>query len=153
MKLKQICDEFGVDYETYKSNCDDYFHLESRQQTRGLGGIFFDNLCTDKEQNLKFIIKLALELENIYTPFIQYISKPYTDIEREYCLLRRGIYAEFIYLYDKGIKFGQNTSIHIKSMFSSLPPIIKYSDEWILTDEQQRLDAFFSKKVDWINYK
>lgn len=153
LKLRDICDEFGVDYETYKSNCDEYFYLPSREQTRGLGGIFFDNLCTDKEKNLAFIVKLALELENIYTPFLEYKEKSYTDIEMDYCFLRRGIYAEFIYLYDRGIKFGQNTTIHIKSMFSSLPPMIRYSDEWELTDEQRKMNEFFYKKIDWVNYK
>lgn len=150
--MKKICDEFGLDYGEYKVNCDNYFYLETREQTRGLGGIFFDHLKTNKEDNFNFIIKLASEFENIYSPFLKYINQDYTDIEREYSLLRRGIYAEFIYLYDRGIKFGLNTSIHIKSMFSSLPPLLKYSDEWKLTDEQSKLDAFFFKKTDWINY-
>lgn len=151
--MKNICDDFDIDYKKFKSNCDDYFYLTSRKQTRGLGGIFFDGLHTDKEKNLGFILKLANEFTSMYDPFLEYKNKAYTEVEKEYSLLRRGLYAEFIYVYDKGIKFGLATSVQIKSMLSSLPPMIKYLDEWKLTEEQSHLDAFFYKKTDWVNYK
>lgn len=156
--LKDVCDRHHPDYyPEFKKWADDYFYLKHRQETRGVGGIFFDRLAGDppfdKSQRFNFVKDIGEAFAPIYTRFMQanhHLS--YGERELEWQRLRRGRYVEFNLVWDKGTKFGLDTDGRTESILMSLPP----QANWVYnyqpqngTREAETL-ARLKKGVNWI---
>ncbi len=126
-ELKKVCDKYNPNYYTkFKKWADDYFFIPHRNETRGIGGIFFDRLNSDDEmtfeQNFNFWKDVGTHFTPIYTQLISKNKhKPFTEKNKQWQLLRRGRYVEFNLVYDKGTQFGLQTNGRVESILMSLP--------------------------------
>jgi coproporphyrinogen III oxidase len=130
---KQVCDEHEpvADYDRYKKACDDYFFLPHRQESRGVGGIFFDYLRGDPESTFHFVRQAGRAFLGSYLPIVRrQRDRPFGDAEREYQAIRRGRYAEFNLAYDRGTRFGLETGGRAESILMSLPPVVRWVYDW-----------------------
>lgn len=125
--LKNVCDSHHKDYyPKFKKWADDYFFIKHRNETRGIGGIFFDRL-TEKDDNdfLKLVDFWKSVGETFAPTYLQLVRKNkhtvFTNEHKNWQLLRRGRYVEFNLVYDKGTKFGLETNGRIESILMSLP--------------------------------
>lgn len=152
--LKAICDESGEDYETHKRACDEYFFLRHRNETRGVGGIFFDHMREDKEKHLAFCVNLGRAFPSLYMPFIeQHRDDLFDKDQREFQLYRRGRYVEFNLVYDRGTLFGLQSQGRTESILMSLPAIAHWRYDWRPepgTPEAELTD-YYLKPRDWLN--
>ncbi|XP_050393200.1 oxygen-dependent coproporphyrinogen-III oxidase [Patella vulgata] len=123
--LKSACDKHGKDlYTKYKKWCDDYFYIKHRGESRGVGGIFFDDVeDPSQEEAFRFVRSCAESVLPSYAPIVRkHKSDKYGNAEREWQLLRRGRYVEFNLIYDRGTKFGLYTpGARYESILMSLP--------------------------------
>ncbi|XP_044259762.1 oxygen-dependent coproporphyrinogen-III oxidase [Tribolium madens] len=128
--LKDTCDKHDKSYyPKFKKWCDDYFTIHHRKETRGIGGIFFDDLDTpDRESCFKFATDCAVAFIPSYIPLVQrHKHAVYTETERNWQLLRRGRYVEFNLVWDRGTKFGFNTpDARFESILMSLPLLARW---------------------------
>ena len=151
-----VCAPFGPDiYPRYKKWCDDYFHIRHRQEQRGIGGIFYDDL---NEWGFDTCFELMQGVGNgfiaAYLPIVQRRrSLPYTEAQREFQLYRRGRYVEFNLVYDRGTLFGLQTGGRIESILVSLPNLVSwhYRPEWDADSAELRLTRYFLQPRDWLN--
>lgn len=126
--LKSACDvnDRGF-YSKFKTWCDEYFYVKHRGETRGVGGIFFDYLRGDSEKYFSLIQSLGDGFLETYTPIVKKrMVEPYGEKERGWQLLRRGRYAEFNLVYDRGTTFGLETNGRVESILMSLPPLVRW---------------------------
>jgi coproporphyrinogen III oxidase len=151
--LKDICNSCGEDYATHKRTCDEYFFIKHRNEMRGVGGLFFDHLHTDRERNLSFVESLGMAFPAIYGPLIEANKdRPYTDAQREFQLFRRSRYVEFNLVYDRGTLFGLQSGGRIESILMSLPAIARWRYNWSPepgTPEAELSDVYL-KPSDWL---
>ncbi|KAM7262889.1 hypothetical protein ACFE04_000572 [Oxalis oulophora] len=143
---KQACDKFDPTfYPKFKKWCDDYFYIKHRDERRGLGGIFFDDLNDyDQEMLLSFSTECANSVIPAYIPIIEKRKDtPFNDSHKAWQQLRRGRYVEFNLVYDRGTTFGLKTGGRIESILVSLPLSARWeydhkpeegSEEWKLLD-------------------
>jgi len=157
--LKQACDEFKADfYPRFKALADDYFFIKHRNETRGVGGIFYDRLKPDNtdlsyEQLLDFSLAVGNTFLPIYTELIdRNRDAAYDDFNKEWQYLRRSRYAEFNLVYDSGTKFGLETNGRIESILMSLPPTAKwhYNAHAQPNTEEENTINFLKKGIDWV---
>ena len=122
-QLKNTCDQFDASYyPKFKAWADDYFFIKHREETRGIGGIFFDRLSGDKQKLFNFLLAVGKTFAPVYTHFMkQKKSLPFNEEQKKWQMLRRGRYVEFNLVYDKGTKFGLDTNGRIESILMSLP--------------------------------
>ena len=127
-KLKLMCDQHDKKYYAkYKKWCDEYFYLPHRGETRGIGGIFFDYKKDNFEKDFKFVRDVGVTFQMLFNNIIRKkISKKWTLKEKEKQYIKRGRYAEFNLLYDRGTKFGLQTGGNVEGILMSLPPIAKW---------------------------
>ena len=157
-QLKQVCDLHDeAYYPKLKNWADDYFFSKHRNETRGVGGIFFDHLRPDethtKEANFAFIQQVGNAFAPIYTHFMRVNSKlPFTEAQQEWQYLRRSRYVEFNLLWDKGTKFGLDTDGRTESILVSMPPMAKwvYNYHAIEGSEEAKTLSLLKKGIDWI---
>ena len=125
--LKLVCNNNKKSYKNYKKWCDDYFLIKHREETRGIGGIFFDYLYKDWEKNFKFVRDVGIGFIDITKMLIEKKRfLKWTKKQKYNQLIKRGKYVEFNLLYDRGTKFGLNTGGNIDAIFMSLPPDAKW---------------------------
>ena len=125
--LKLLCNNNKKIYKNYKKWCDDYFLIKHREETRGIGGIFFDYLYKDWEKNFKFVRDVGIGFIEITKMLIEKKRfLKWTKKQKHNQLIKRGKYVEFNLLYDRGTKFGLNTGGNIDAIFMSLPPDAKW---------------------------
>lgn len=128
-KAKSICDPFGAElYPKYKKWCDEYFYLPHRKETRGVGGLFFDDLNQGSfEHCFAFTQAVGNGFIEAYKPIVEKRYKgDYTKRERDFQLYRRGRYVEFNLVYDRGTLFGLQTGGRTESILMSMPPLVKW---------------------------
>ena len=127
--LRKACDAYRPDaYAKYKKWCDEYFYLPHRQEPRGVGGIFFDDLNSgDVEADFAFQRSIGEAFLEIYPRIVRRRKDmPFTEADREKLLYKRGRYVEFNLVYDRGTKFGFATDANPEAYLMSMPPVVKW---------------------------
>jgi len=126
--LRDMCNRHNKNYyKKYKKWCDEYFYLPHRKEPRGIGGIFFDYKKDNFEKNFKFVRDVGVTFESIFQKIIsKKIKKKWTSNDKENQYIKRGRYAEFNLLYDRGTKFGLQTGGNVEGILMSLPPHAKW---------------------------
>jgi len=152
---KDACLPFGEGvYEKYKNWCDDYFHLKHRNEPRGVGGLFFDDLNEGGfEESFKFMQAVGDHYVKAYRPIMaKRKDTEYGERERKFQCYRRGRYVEFNLVFDRGTIFGLQTGGRTESILMSLPPIVHWDYNWQPepgTPEAKLYTDFLVKK-DWV---
>jgi coproporphyrinogen III oxidase len=155
-KLKALCDEYdSTIYSQFKKGADEYFYLSHRNESRGVGGIFFDHFSANdklsKEQIFDFCIKLGKLFPELYA---EQISKStlHDEMKREWQLLRRSRYVEFNLLHDRGTKFGIYSGGRTESILLSMPPEAKWVYNYQEKEEalEQHTQEILRNNRNWI---
>lgn len=157
-QLKNACDKFSPDYyNEFKKWADNYFYIKHRNETRGIGGIFFDRLNQNEhfswQDRFDFVQTIGNSFIPTYLPIVQKNkNKDYTQKHKDWQLYRRGRYVEFNLVYDAGTKFGLETSGRIESILLSLPK----QAQWIYDLKPEKNTPEFhtlsllKKEIDWV---
>ena len=130
---RDACRAFGPNvYEKYKSWCDRYFFLPHRNETRGVGGLFFDDLNEDGfDRSFAFQRSVGDHFLPAFMPILERRKdQPYGDRERQFQLYRRGRYVEFNLVYDRGTLFGLQSRGRTESILMSMPPLVRWEYDW-----------------------
>lgn len=150
----EACKILGEDkYQEYKANCDKYFYLKHRQEARGIGGLFFDDLNEPGfEKSFDFMKSIGDHFLKAYSPIVEKRKDtPYGERERAFQLYRRGRYVEFNLIYDRGTLFGLQSAGRTESILMSLPPLVKWDYDWHPEKDspEERLTEYFLKPREW----
>jgi coproporphyrinogen III oxidase len=130
---RAACAPFGEDvYPRYKQWCDEYFFLRHRNEPRGIGGLFFDDLNEwGFDKSFGFMKSVGDHYLKAYLPIVQKRKgTPFGERERDFQLYRRGRYVEFNLVYDRGTLFGLQSGGRTESILMSLPPLVKWRYDW-----------------------
>ena len=151
---RDVCQPFGDDvYPRYKKWCDDYFYLKHRNETRGIGGLFFDDLNEwGFERCFEFMKNIGDSYLPAYLPIVERNKqRQYGDRERDFQLYRRGRYVEFNLVYDRGTLFGLQSGGRTESILMSLPPVVnwRYNYQPEAGSAEAELDQYL-KPADWL---
>jgi coproporphyrinogen III oxidase len=152
---KQACEPFGEDaYAKYKKWCDEYFYLKHRDETRGVGGLFFDDLNeAGFDECFAFMKSVGDHYVPAYRPIVaRRKGMEYGEREREFQLYRRGRYVEFNLVFDRGTLFGLQTGGRTESILMSLPPLVSWKYNWqpeAGTPEAELYEKYL-KPRDWL---
>lgn len=156
--LKNICEQHHPSYYLeFKKWADDYFFIKHRNETRGVGGIFFDHLKAEngitKESRFHFVKSVGSAFAPVYTHFMKKNhGLPFAEKEKQWQYLRRGRYVEFNLVWDRGTKFGLETDGRTESILMSLPPQAnwEYNHQPEDGSEEAKTLSFLRKGVDWV---
>lgn len=149
------CKPFGDDvYPAYKAWCDEYFYLKHRQEARGVGGLFFDDLNKwGFERSFEFQRAIGDAYVDAYLPIVERRrNSAYTPEQKAFQEFRRGRYVEFNLVYDRGTLFGLQTGGRTESILMSLPPTVRWGYNWRPEggSEEARLADEFLPVRDWL---
>ncbi|WP_296057801.1 oxygen-dependent coproporphyrinogen oxidase [uncultured Amphritea sp.] len=152
---KDACDPFGEDvYPRYKAWCDEYFYLKHRDEPRGIGGLFFDDL---NEPDFDACFALMRSIGDAYAPaYCPIVEKrknmPYGERQRDFQLHRRGRYVEFNLVFDRGTLFGLQSGGRTESILMSLPPEVRWGYDWKPEpgSEEVQLYEDYLKPQNWL---
>jgi coproporphyrinogen III oxidase len=150
------CRPFGTDrYAAHKQWCDEYFFLKHRDEPRGIGGLFFDDLNEDGfEACFAYLRSVGEHYLEAYVPIVQRRRElPYGDRERQFQLYRRGRYVEFNLVYDRGTLFGLQSGGRTESILMSLPPLVRWEYDWKPEpgSAEARLYERYLQPRDWLH--
>lgn len=153
---KAACDPFGAEvYPRFKQWCDEYFYLKHRDECRGVGGLFFDDLNEwGFERCFDFMQSVGNSYLEAYTPIVRRrLDTPFGERERDFQLYRRGRYVEFNLVYDRGTLFGLQSGGRTESILMSLPPLVKWRYNWQPEpgSAEAKLYTDFLLPRDWID--
>jgi coproporphyrinogen III oxidase len=156
--LKEICDQYHSDfYSKFKEWADDYFFIPHRNETRGVGGIFFDHQTAtesiSKEQLFQFCIDLGNAFPELYAQQVEFgINRTFSDQEIKWRNLRRGRYVEFNLVHDRGTKFGLFSGGRTESILMSLPADAswEYNFEPFDDSPEKNTNLSLKKGIDWL---
>ncbi len=154
-QLKEVCDRHGEDYyDRFKKWADDYFFLKHRQETRGIGGIFFDRLAGDKSADFRFVMDVGASFAPLYIHFMnKYRDAPFSENESHWQAIRRGRYVEFNLVWDKGTKFGLDTDGRTESILMSMPPMAEWEYDYSPKEGSREAETlrWLRKDIEWTN--
>ncbi len=157
--LAAICDQYqSASYEKFKDWADDYFYLPHRNETRGVGGIFFDHVNpldeVHKDDLMAFCLALGENFPKLYAQQLELDTKEPTELELDWQSIRRSRYVEFNLLFDKGTKFGIVSNGRTESILLSMPPQAKwlYNHQPEIATKEHDTQRYLLKGVDWIGY-
>jgi coproporphyrinogen III oxidase len=158
--LKKVCDSYSIEfYDQFKKWADDYFFIKHRNETRGIGGIFFDRLNDNSTHlNKNELWSFVKDVGKTFVPVYSKIANRtrhmhFSDNEIEWQKLRRGRYVEFNLVYDKGTKFGLDTNGRTESILMSMPPEANWEYDYKPHEGSAELTTqnLLKKDIDWIN--
>ncbi len=151
---KRVCDRHQplADYQRFKKWCDDYFFLPHRGESRGIGGIFFDYLEGDTENTFSFVRDCGDSFLDAYLPIAERRKiELYSENQKSFQEYRRGRYAEFNLLYDRGTIFGLKTGGRIESILMSLPPKVRWDYDVRFPSGSREAELLeFLRPQDWL---
>ncbi|MDX1251865.1 MAG: oxygen-dependent coproporphyrinogen oxidase [Gammaproteobacteria bacterium] len=155
LMAREACQPFGEDvYPRYKKWCDEYFFLKHRNEPRGIGGLFFDDLNEGGfARSFGFMTSVGDHYIKAYLPIVaRRKNTPYGERERDFQLYRRGRYVEFNLVYDRGTLFGLQSGGRTESILMSLPPLVKWRYNWRPEPgtPEAKLYEVFLKPRDWL---
>lgn len=158
-QLKEVCDRFDPGYyPEFKNWADNYFFIRHRNETRGIGGIFFDSLKANdrftKSDRFDFVKAVGSAFAPIYTELMNKNRQHrFYDAHKQWQYIRRGRYVEFNLVWDRGTKFGLETDGRTESILMSLPPQAnwQYNHQAPQGSEEEKTLQFLRKGIDWIN--
>jgi len=158
LTAQQLCQPFGDDvYPKYKKWCDDYFFIKHRNEARGIGGLFFDDLNSpDFDTCFSFMQAVGNGFTDAYLPIVeQRKALPWGERERQFQLYRRGRYVEFNLVWDRGTLFGLQTGGRTESILMSMPPLVRweYGYEPEAGSPEAALYSDFLPVRDWLAEK
>jgi len=156
--LKDVCDRHHHDfYNRFKHWADEYFFIKHRNETRGIGGIFYDRLTAHDELSWETIFEFSKALGRTFAPtYIELVNrnrdKSFTEEQQLWQYQRRSRYAEFNLVYDAGTKFGLETNGRIESILMSLPPTAKwlYNFQPQPGSEEEKTLSLLKKGINWV---
>jgi coproporphyrinogen III oxidase len=153
-QLKTSCDKHDLNYyPRFKKWADDYFYIPHRQETRGVGGIFFDYLKTEEKQSLfGFVQEVGETFAPTYTHLmLKNKNLPFGEAEKDWQLVRRGRYAEFNLAWDRGTKFGLETGGRTESILMSLPPLARWKYDYQPSEDSREGQTILllKKGIEW----
>lgn len=157
-QLKSVCDEAHSEYYArFKKWADDYFYLRHREETRGVGGIFFDRLGPDAELSKAEIWQFVQEVGNTFAPtYTELVSRhqdeAFGENEAHWQRIRRGRYVEFNLVWDRGTKFGLETNGRTESILMSLPPLAgwEYNYQVQAGTPEAFTQEHLKKEINWL---
>ncbi len=152
---RAACTPFGEElYPRYKQWCDEYFYLKHRGETRGVGGLFFDDVNEpDFATSFEFVQAVSSSFLSAYKPIVQdRMMHPFGERQREFQLYRRGRYVEFNLIYDRGTLFGLQSGGRTESILMSLPPRVRWAYNWQPEpgSPEAKLYTDYLKPRDWL---
>ena len=152
---RQACDPYGADcYDRYKKWCDEYFFLKHRNEPRGIGGLFFDDLNEpDFETAFAFMRSVGDHYLPAYTPIVErHRNDRFGDAEKQFQCYRRGRYVEFNLVYDRGTLFGLQSGGRTESILMSLPPVVnwRYNYQPPAGSAEAELTDYYLQSRDWL---
>jgi coproporphyrinogen III oxidase len=155
---RSVCLPYGEDlYPRFKALCDQYFFLPHRNETRGVGGLFFDDLDLGGfNQTLEFVLKVGQIFAETYLQiFEKRRTTPYGYDQRNFQKYRRGRYAEFNLVYDRGTLFGLQSSGRTESILMSMPPEVSWTYDWKpeSNSPERELYSSYLRPRDWLGEK
>lgn len=157
-QAKELCDTFedGL-YSEFKKNCDEYFYLSHRDETRGVGGIFFDDLIlNDFSTSLDFCKKVMQTFTKSYfNIFMKRKELSFGENEKKFQNYRRGRYVEFNLVHDRGTHFGLQSGGRTESILMSMPPTANWIYDWVPQDgsKEEELYKNFLQPRNWLEIK
>ncbi len=155
-QARQACSKFGDNYYAqFKQQCDEYFYLKHRKETRGIGGLFFDDFNElGFDRSFEFVRSMAASYLEAYMPIVEKRKDiEYTEQNKRFQEYRRGRYAEFNLVYDRGTIFGLQSGVgRIESILMSLPPIVRWIYDWQPDpgSPEEKLVTEFLVPRDWL---
>jgi len=154
-EAKKACLPFGESvYPKYKKWCDEYFYLKHRDEPRGVGGLFFDDLNEGGfDKSFAFMQSVGNAFSKAYFPIAERRKNtPFGDRERDFQLHRRGRYVEFNLIYDRGTLFGLQSGGRTESILMSMPPEVRWSYQFQTEEgsEEKKLINYYLKPREWV---
>lgn len=159
-EVKNVCDQYDSNfYSKFKNWADDYFYIKHRNETRGIGGIFYDRLEAKDDNEFEHLLQFGLSIGRLFPEVYGYFMKknsqlPFGENEKSWQSLRRGRYVEFNLVWDAGTKFGLDTNGRTESILMSMPPMAEweYMHEPEIGSKEEYTQNNLNKGIDWLSF-
>jgi coproporphyrinogen III oxidase len=157
-RLKSVCDQFGPDYyDLFKRQADDYFFIPHRNETRGIGGIFYDRFPANTPEKFQHLWAFTRAVGSLFAPTYVHLinqnrNKIWTEAHKNWQLHRRSRYVEFNLVYDAGTRFGLETNGRTESILMSMPPLARWETNYQPAEgtEEWKSQQYFKKGIQWV---